>query len=55
MPFVKFELLKCQPEAFFLMVNGFLGVDEFLLLQFDPLRVKPQTFLYFEHVTMEVL
>ena len=53
--FVKFELLKGQPEAFFLMSNGSLSFDELLLFQFDPLCVKPEAFLYLKHVAMEVL
>ena len=53
--FVELELFKCQPEAFFLMANGFLSLGEFLLFQLDPLRVKPDTILYLNHVTMEVL
>lgn len=54
-PFVKFELFKCQPEAFFLMTNGFLSIDEFLLFQSDPLLVQPDAIFYLDHVTVEVL
>jgi len=54
-PFVKLKLFKCQPEAFFLMADGFLSIDKFLLFQFDPLRVKPETVLDFDHVTVEAL
>jgi len=52
---VELEVFKRQPEAFFLMTNGFLSLSKFLLLQFDPLRVKPDTILYLNHITMEVL
>lgn len=44
-PFVKLELFECRSEACFLVTNGFLGINEFLLLQSDPLRVKPDTVL----------
>jgi len=54
-PFVELELFKRQPEAFFLMANGFLSFNEFLLFQFDPLLVKPETVLDLDDVTMEAL
>jgi len=52
---VELELFKCQPEAFFLVANGFLSFGEFLLFQFDPFCVKPDTVLYLDHIPMEVL
>ena len=54
-PFMKFELFKRQPETLFLMANGVLSLDEFFLLQFDPLLIKSEAFLDLEHATMEVL
>jgi len=52
---MKLELFKGRPEAFFLMPNNFLSLNEFLLFQFDPLRVKPETLLDLNYVTMEVV
>jgi len=52
---VELELFKRQPEAFFLMANSFLSLSKFLLFQFDPLRIKPNTILYLKHITMEIL
>jgi len=53
--FIKLELFKCQPETLFLVANSLLRINELLLFQLDPLRVKPETLLDLEHVTMEVL
>ena len=53
--FVELELFERHPETFFLMANGLLSLCEFLLFHFDPFRVKPDTILYLDHVTMEVL
>lgn len=52
---MELELFKCQPEALFLMANCLLSFDEFLLFQFDPLLVKPDTVLDIYQVSMEVL
>jgi hypothetical protein len=52
---MKLELFKRQPKTFFLVANGFLGINEFLLLHSDPLLVKSDTILEIGEVTMEVL
>lgn len=51
-PLVKLELLKRNPEAFFLMANSFLGIDELLLFYFHPFLVEPDTVLDIGHVAM---
>lgn len=53
--FVEFELFESHPEPFFLIADGFLSLNEFLLFQFDPLLIKPEALLDFSHPTMEVL